>query len=169
MATVRIPILGSGTIPDTSGDVFFAPLSQYAPTNDLFDTLALIFNDSGAKDEVNGAFQVPQDYGGSAASIIVFWTADATTGDVVFDFDYNAIGGDDTESYDPSAHTASNTVTDSATATSFERYQATISLTAGNFAAGDTVLFQFGRDGVSASDTLAASVAVVELLFQYDT
>ncbi len=168
MATVEIPILGAHTVPDQSGNVYLIPLSFFA-TNDLYDTMAFAFGDSGTKIELNGSFVVPQNYAGTAASIVVLWTAAATAGDVVWDFDYNAIGGDDAESLDPSSHTDSDTATDDAPSVSLERQVATITLTAGDFAAGDLVLFQFGRDGTSGSDTLAATALVVGLLFQYDT
>lgn len=168
MATVRIPILGFGSVPDTSGDVFFQPLSLVAPTNDLYDLLVLSFNDSGAKDEINGSFTIPKDYAGTAASIIVLWTADsATTNSVVWDFDYNSIGAG--ESLDPSAHTDSDTVTDAMPGTTMLLQEASITLTAGDFAVDDVVLYQFGRDGLSGSDTLGATAIVPGLFFQYDT
>ena len=39
MATIRFPILGMGTVPDSSGNVYVQPLSAVAPTNDLYETL----------------------------------------------------------------------------------------------------------------------------------
>ena len=164
MATHRIPILGAATNPH-SGDVYFTPLSTIAPTNDLYESLVLAFNDTSVKDEVSGIFQVPVNYGGTAANIVVLWTSTVTSGNVVWDFDYNAIGVG--ESADPSSHTDTDTVTDAAPGTTMLIQEAVIALTAGDFAAEDSVLFQFGRDG-AASDTLAGIVIVLGLLFEYD-
>ncbi len=169
MATIRMPILGTGTVPDASGDVFFQPLSNVAPTNDLYDTLVLTFNDTANKDEVNGSFVVPKNYAGTSASIVVQWAANATSGNnVVFDFDFNAMAAG--ESTDPSAHT-SVTVTDADSTTAMGLVESSITLTAADLVADDLVLFQFGRDGAigGPTDNLAAAVAVFSVLLQYDT
>ena len=69
MSTHRVEILGWSIKPDTSGDVFFEPASVKG-TNDFFQGLVLVFNDSGADDEVFGRFTVPQNYS-SAANLVV--------------------------------------------------------------------------------------------------
>ena len=84
MATHRIPILNTSTIPDDSGDVFFEPYDVKA-TNDVWKYLVLIFNVGSARDGVRGKFDVPQNYVGSP-NIIVVWTSTATSGDVEWDF-----------------------------------------------------------------------------------
>ena len=54
MATHRIPILGTGTVPDTSGDVFQEPYTIKA-TNDVWGRLVWIFNDTeGAGSPTDG-------------------------------------------------------------------------------------------------------------------
>lgn len=165
MATHRVSIVGAMALPDTSGAAYFEPAS-ILNANDLYNHMLAVFTDSGAKNVIGGRFNVPKNYVGTP-KIIVVWETSATSGDVVWDFDYTAVGGDAAESLDPAAHQESGTVTDTASGTARRRQEASMDLTAGNLAADDTVLFGLGRDGASGSDTLAASAYVVDVLFQY--
>ena len=165
MATHRIPILGAGTIPDATGNAFFEPYSIKA-TNDQWRHLVAVLNDSGTKVGLYGSFWVPKNYVGTP-KIIVVWATTATTGNVVWDFDYRAIGGDDTESLDQSGTQEAVTVTDAAASAAHERLTPEMALTAANLAADDLVEFFFARDGASASDTLAAAALVHALIFEY--
>ncbi len=168
MATHRIPILGHATLPDTSGDVFFEPAVVKA-TNDFFQSLVLVFNDSGADDELFGRFEVPQNYVGTA-NLVIVWTTTATTGDVEWGFAYRAVGGNDAESLDQA--TAQESLlsgnNDTAPSATDERMEFTIALTDANFAAGDTVQYIFSREGVDGGDTLSAAVRVFGLMFEYN-
>jgi hypothetical protein len=164
MATHRIPIFGFGTVPDTSGNVFFEPYDVKA-TNDVWDRLVLIFNDTATRLGVHGGFTVPKNYVGTA-KIIVVWTSTATSGDVVWDFDYRAVGGDDSESLDQSGTQESVTVTDTAPGAAHRRMEASMTLTSSNLAVDDEVEFTLFRDG-TASDTIAAAVIVFQVLFEY--
>jgi hypothetical protein len=166
MATHRISILGPGTVPDDSGDVFFESYTVKA-TNDQWGHLVCVFNDSGTRIGLQGHFNVPKNYVGTA-SIIVVWTATATSGDVEWDFDYRAVGGNDTESLDQSGTQQSVNQNDTAPSAVNERMEAELSLTSANLAADDTVQFELFRDGTDAGDTMAASAIVVDVLFQYD-
>ncbi len=167
MATNRLPILGFATKPDVSGDVFFEPASVKG-TNDFFDGLVTVFNDSGADDELFGRFQVPQNYVGTAKLVIV-WSTTAIVGDVEWGIAYRAVGGNDTESLDQA--TAQESLlsgnNDTAPGATDRRMEYAITLTAANFAAGDTVQFILSREGLDAGDTLAAAVRVFELFFEY--
>ncbi len=165
MATIRVPIIGWPSIPDGSGDVFFEPYSVKA-TNDVWDRLVAIFNDVNARIGLRGGFTVPKDYVGSA-KIIVVWTSTAISGDVEWDFDYRAVGGDDTESLDQAGTQESVNINDTAPSAIHERMEAALTLTAGNIAADDEVEFEFFRDGADAGDTMAAAAIVFALLFEY--
>ncbi len=168
MATHQIPILNSWSLPDSSGDVFFEPASVLTPTNDLYDHLVLVFNDSGNKDTIAGIFHVPQNYV-DTANLVIVWTSTATTGDVDFDLDYTAIGGNDTESLDPSSHLRSPTGSDTAPGTTTYRMTLTIALTDTDFTAGDSVPFNFSRDGVTeGGGGIAAAVRVYGAHFEYN-
>lgn len=165
MATHRIPILGWSCVPDSSGNVFFEPYDIKA-TNDVWDRLVLIFNDTATRIGIHGGFTVPKNYVGSA-KLVVVWTSTATSGDVEWDFDYRAVGGDDTESLDQAGTQESVNLNDTAPSAVNERMETLITLTAGNFAIDDEVEFQFFRDGTDGGDTIAAACIVFNLLFEY--
>lgn len=165
MATIRIPILGFGTVPDSSGDVFFE-LASIKATTAPWDHLICVFNDSGNRDGLHGRFSVPKDFVGSS-KLIITWTSTATTNSTVWDFDYRAIGGNDTESLDQSGTQESVTVTDAAPSASLEKMEAEITLTASNLAVDDQVQFTFFRSSDDGSDTMAAAALLYDLEFEY--
>jgi len=165
MATHRIPILGWNTLPDTSGSVFFEPYPTKA-TNDRWDHGHWVFNDTATRLELYSLFNVPKNYVGTA-SIIVVWTSTATSGNVVLDFDYRAVAGNDTESLDQTTQDEQLTVTDAAPGAANRRLETSMSVTSSNLVADDTVEFLIARDGASGSDTMAAAAQLVGLYFQY--
>jgi len=164
VATHEISILGN-VLPDTSGNVFPEAYSIKA-TNDQWRHPHWIFLDTATRDLLYGSFTVPQNYVGGA-TIVIIWTSTAITGNVVWDFDYRTVAGDDANSLDQTGTEEAVTVTDAAPGATDRRLRVIISLTAGNFAAGETVEFLFARDGVAAGDTMAAAAQVVELLLSY--
>ena len=163
MATKILPILGPATKPDASGDVFFEPYSVKA-TNDVFDQLVLIFNDTAAKDSIYGLFRIPQDYV-DTAKILVEWSSTATAGDVEWDFDYRAVAAG--ESMDQASVQESVNQNDTAPGSTDLRLTAELSLTDGNFAAGDLVPFFLSRDGTDGGDTMSAAAMVFGVYFSY--
>jgi hypothetical protein len=165
MATHRLPILGASTVPDASGNVFIESYNVKA-TNDVWQYLVVIFNDTSTRLGLRGKFNVPVNYVGGA-TVIVHWTSTATSGDVEWDLDYRAIGGDDTESLDQAGTQESVNQNDTAPSAVHERMTTTLTLTAGNFAANDTVQFELFRDGTDGGDTMAAAAIVHDVLFQY--
>jgi len=167
MATHRIPILGFGTTPDTSGDVFLEGYDTKA-TNDVWDRLVLVFNDTSTRIGCHGGFVVPKDYAGGAKFIVV-WTSTATSGDVEYDVDYRSVGGDDAESLDQTSNQESLNQNDTAPSAAHERMECSLTATAGNFVADDEVEFTLFRDGTDGGDTIAAAVIVFSVLFEYTT
>lgn len=167
MATHRLPILGWATKPGPSGDVFFQSYDVVA-TNNFWDHLVLTFNDTSLKDICHGKFTVPKNFVGSA-KVIVVWTCIPTSGNVVFDFDYRGVGGNDTESLDQATAIESVTVTDAAPSAIHERMEAEMTLTSSNLAVDDEVQFHFSRDGAvgGPTDTIAGAVHVFQLIFEY--
>lgn len=163
MATFRIPILGFGTAPDDSGDVWFEPYDIKA-TNDVWKRLVGVFDDPSADEALYGGFTVPKNYVGTP-KIVIVWTSTATSGTCKWSFDYRAVGGDDTESLDQD--TAQQTVTcdDVAPSAIHERMEISTALTAGNFAADDEVKFILWRD--LTGDTMAAAALLFALIFEY--
>lgn len=170
MATHQISMLGPGTVPDNSGNCWQEPLTVLA-TNDVWGFLVWRFGLSNAaapttRIGLRGQFTVPQNYV-SGAVVIPVWAASLTSGDVVWDLDYRAVGGDDAESLDQAGTQESVSVTDTAGSAAWERLTPSLNPTDGNFAAGDTVEFELFRDGTDAADTMAGSAVLVDLLFQY--
>lgn len=165
MATHRIPILGFPTLPDASGNVFFEPQAIKA-TNDQFPQLVAIFNDTATRIGLGGRFTIPKNYV-SGAKFVVVWSATATSGDVEWDIDYRAVGGDNAESLDQSGTQESINNNDTAPGAAHRRMECLLDVTDGNFAVDDEVEFAFYRDGTDAGDTIAAAVMLYQLLFEY--
>lgn len=163
MATHRISILGAGTLPDTSGDVFFEPY-VITDTDTIVNPMILNYQIGAARSGAHGSFQVPQNFVGSV-QIIVLWNANATAGDAIFEFDYIAVA----DTQDPGAAvTESDTNTLTTDGTAFGLNTTTITgITSGNFAIGDLVVFTLFRDQVDALDTLAVDALVFDVLFEY--
>lgn len=165
-----MPVLGWATRPDDTGDCFPEPYDVLA-TNDVWDRLVFRFGASNAAQPtvragVHGGFTVPKNYVGSAVLIIV-WTATLTSGNVVFDFEYRTVGGNDTTSLDQSGTEESVTVTDAAPGAAHRRLEATVNLTSANLAADEEVEFFLARDGADAADTMAGSAILFNALLQY--
>lgn len=167
-----VNMLAAGAAPDTTGDAYFEPYSILA-TNDIFRHLVLRLGASNSaqptvKSGIYGRFTVPDDYlTTNTVTCVVSWTSTITSGDVVFDLDYRAVGGDNAESLDQATAQEALTVTDTAPSSANLRMVATMTFTASNLLAGDDVEFFFGRDGAAGGDTLAGSVIVHSLIFKY--
>ena len=167
MATHRIPLFGFNTLPDTSGNIFFEPFPIKA-TNDRWDHGNFVFNDTSTEIAVFGTFNIPKNYTTTTAPrIVVVWTATPSTGTIVWDFNYRAVGGDNSESLDQAGTQEALSVSDSAPTAGFNRMEAYLTLTAANLVADDTVEFDLTRDGSNASDTLAVAGLLFNLLFEY--
>lgn len=165
MATHRVSVMQM-VKPDSSGSVYFEPASILR-TNDFFDEYVLILTDNGSsKVSAYMRADVPQNYVGNAVFVVV-WTAAVTTNNVVFDVDYRAVGGNDTESLDQATAQESLTVTDAAPSAVNERCEAQLTATASNIAAGDTLQIKLSVDGADASCTIGQKVQVIDLLLQY--
>lgn len=159
--------------PDTSGKCWWEPYSILG-TNDVWGPgLILRYDEDGNNNAqlttrvlATGFFTVPNNYVGSP-KIYVIWTSTITSGNAVIDFEYRAVGGDDSESLDQAGTQESLTVTDAAPGAANRRLTPSVSLTAGNLAAQDTVEFNVGFDGTDGSDTLAGARLIVNLVFEY--
>lgn len=162
----RQSILG-GAKPDTTGRCFLAPYDNYA-TNDLFRHLVFVFNDpsTGQAHGIYGKFDVPDNFG-SAPVIIPIWTATAITGNCRWRFSYRAIGGDDLESLDQATFQEQVSVTDVAPGAAHRRLTPSMSLTAANLAAADTIEYLLERLDDGGLDTMAAVALLHDLIFSY--
>jgi hypothetical protein len=167
MATHEISIGPDGCVPDSTGSVYFQPLDVCTGiTNDVFKHIVAVFDDV-VDTKLYGRFVVPQNYVGTPVFKFA-WTSDngVNTGNVVLGLAYRTVGGDDTTSLDQATAEESLTVTDAAPGTDNFRLIPTVAAAA-NFAAGETVQFIISRTPTSGSDTMAARVLLVDMIFQY--
>lgn len=166
MATFRLSIIGGFTAPTGTTGHPFPELSSVKHTNDLYPNFVWVFNDTSAKNSIAGRFTVPKDYVGTAKIVLSVYST-ATSGNMVWDFDYRAIA--DNESTDPTTHQES--VSSGAVAvpgTTLLRETISINLTSANLAVDDIVEFLLSRDGADAADTVAAALVLAEAYFEYD-
>lgn len=166
MATHVIPILGHGTLADTSGSVYQEPAAVNFQANDRYPHLVWVFADTSTRLVLGGTFRVPANYVGTA-KILVVWGTTVTTGKVTWEFNYTAIATGETA--DPSADQEAVTSTGTTVPGTARLYaEESITLTSANLAAGDTVQFGLARDGSDATnDTAAASAYVANVYFSY--
>jgi hypothetical protein len=161
MATHEIRVIGNG-LPDTTGEV-------YPERYDVVDTGAaispgcFIFGNTNTRVGLAGQFIVPQNFS-SSATFRIHWTANGTTGDVMWDIDYlTRTAGEDMGA----AITRGITNLDEKTATAFDLETIDLTATDGDFAVGDVVLFETFRDLSEAADTLAADAILFDIVFRY--
>lgn len=156
---------GASLTPDTGGNSWFQPYSITA-ANDVMLYNVGVASSTSAKTGFYGQAYIPADFNGGC-SVTVLWTSPLTTGDVVYDFAYRGIGGDDAESLDQATFVETITATDSAPSAVDERNKVTLPLTCSNLAADDTLQFYISRDGADAADTLASDAVIHDVLFNY--
>lgn len=152
MATQRIPIMTSATLPDAVA--FFEPQSVKA-TNDLVDKLMAIFNDTASDVKIGFSVRVPKDYVGSPRIGGVFQMT-AIVGDYIFEVEYYAVG--DGEPGDPAAFDETISTTETAPGAALSEQEASVALTAGNLAVDDRLSGELIRKGSDGGDTMAAAL-----------
>ena len=159
MATREI-LLRDALSPDpTNASAPFWQPASILDANDLHDGLqVLVFPDGSTKIGAMVEFELPTNYVGTP-TFVIRWKSAATTGDVVWDVDYNTIGVGETG--DPSAYTESLTVTDTVAGTARLDSEVSVAATAGNFAVGDRVLITLSRDLVDSNDTMADEAELI--------
>jgi len=165
--TKRVSLINHTLRFDTTGNCYPGTLiDMVAATND--PTIAFGFKDS-VVGTLAGAFEVPESWTSRTLALIIVWTASATSGTVDWNFRYKAVAAGETLDV---ARTAYNTEaltnqTSTAPGTARLRVEKSITLTAANFAANTTILWELWRDGADATnDTITATAvaAVVNLL-----
>lgn len=165
MALHRISCLGALTLPDTSGSVFFEPYPIRA-TNDFWKHGNFVFTAAGSKISLYSAFRVPNNYVASP-TFYVEWTSVTTTGSVIWEVAYRSVGGDDTTSLDQATAAETLTIKDAAPTATDRRLFAGVAATASLLGSGSMVEVKLSRDGTSASNTMAASAQVFDLVLEY--
>ena len=165
-ATGTTPVFNAFTSPDTSGNAIVEPYTISA-VNDVFAHFTYVASSTTAKVGFSTAFHIEPDFNGTTASVVIYFSCPVTTGNIVWDVDYRAIGGDDTESLDQTTFQESVTATKACGSAVNERQTVYMALTASNFAADDTVEMSVSRDGADANDTGVAGAMIHDVVFQY--
>jgi hypothetical protein len=166
MATHRISILGSNTIPDTSGKVFMDLISNQDTHTNVKNQMCMVMDAPAAAGDVGffGTFNVPKNYVGTPKAIIKgTYNGDPTS--LVSTFAMELIGLADSESID-TAYEAADTVSES-TWTGYadeDMIELAITLTV-TLAVDDTVFYHFFID--DTTDTQSASFLLTSLEFEY--
>jgi hypothetical protein len=162
MPTHRHPIQLHG--PDASGNVVLVPYDVDAD-NGLIPIFLWKFLDSSLRDKLHASFQVPKNYVGSAALVLV-WVATVAAGNVLWSCDHIVAGG--SEDLDPAALTRGplDATAQAVPGTTHLRAETSITLTDGDFAADDEVRLDIARDGAGA-DTAVGDVLLFSAAFQY--
>ena len=173
MATFDMPMLNSHTKPDNSGNVYWEPLSAvFSTVVGAYDPDILAFAGQSSREGVITKINIPQNYSSGAGNptIVVDWSATVTANSVVWYWDYLVVRGNDTASYASTTPTSSGTVSDVAPGTARSRLNvvSTNGMGATRFSPGDEVMFRFSRDGGDASDSIAATVWLFNLMFRYN-
>lgn len=167
-------LLNGSVLPDTTGDVFQEPYTILA-TNDVWRFGTWRFGASNSAQPtvrscLAGHFSLPSDVAStvSTANAVIVWSGTGTTGNVVWDFDYRIVGGNDTTSLDQSGTQEAVTVTDAMPGAANRRLVASVALTAGNFSGqADTSLeWKVCRDGADGADTAAFSALLKDVLLE---
>ncbi len=171
MATNTVPIAFGNMVP-TDGNLQFVPYASLENTGSLQDFMTLRMSGT-ADSEVNFFGVVPDDYG-SSPILVVWWTSETTTDDVVFRLQHRV-------------HTPGTTVVDIATSPSTisqlltitadrgatsELQEDTLALTDTDFVgeAGSPWHGIFSREAATeAADTLVDPVSVIGIALRYTT
>lgn len=165
MATLDVDIFSFATMPDDDLDITFAPYSNYGGSV-ATDHQVVVFLDGSTKTELWFAFVMPQQFVGTP-KIVIQWTSQANTGNVVWDAGLRGIKPENSELLNQATFAEEKTVTDAAPGTAHHLLEASMTFTASNFEKGDLIKGYIARDKVNAADTMAdeALVASARLTF----
>ena len=164
--TIRIPIMGAMTVPDSTGECYMAPISvEMALATGLMKNLVMVLKDPSADTGFYGTFLVPKDYV-DTANIVVRGVIDGTVGTTSIDFEMSYIARADNETVE--AGWAEEVAFDTGNTngwTNEDELEDSAALTDSNFAADDTVYYYFKRD--QGTDDFVGDFHVTGLFFEY--
>ena len=164
MATARIPILNAASVPDTTGECYFQPISTALTIANSMKQLVLTLADPTADTGIYGSFRVPADYASGGTLVCDHVEDGASAGNKGFGISFVARA--DGESIDAAWD---NTVTwTKAGANSDEQMDTTSqAMTSLTTAAAEQVLFYFFRD--FSADTFVGDLHSLGVYFEYTT
>jgi len=168
MATQYKNMLNINLSLGTTGFVTKANLASLTTVNDRWKISVIKFADTTTQQLLSGAFVVPTDYdSGTAPSIESMFSSIGSGSNVVQDFLYRTHVAPN--SLDQSGQEQDLSLTVAAPTTAHFMTLGTLTgLTAGNFAAEDLVLFDWGIGFNEAAHTHGSDLYIVRLRFKYD-
>lgn len=162
--TGRVNLLNWTVMPDASGQVGFGAYTAVA-TNDVFAHGYWTIGNPTSDHKLFGSVDVPTDYAGTVASVVLVWTSQTTSGNFGIEFGYRCVSGNDAASLDQATVAETVNTTDVAPGATDRRMEISVSLTASNCAANDTLEWYFARD--DSADTIAGNIQIVSLQLEY--
>ena len=165
MATHRLPIMGFGTVPDSTGECYSNVISnEVSLGTGLMKNLVMTLKDPSADTGFYGTFQVPQNYVGTP-KIVVIGVLDGTVGATSVDFEFSYLTRVDNESIEAAWEENVTFNTGNTNGWTTEDLLEDSGSCSANFTAGDTVFFYFKRD--QGTDDFVGDFHVVGLYFEY--
>lgn len=161
-----------------SGDtlVVFTPQSYVPPlanfaTLDIFDGAedaghpVLDFDPGSTEESADFPFVMPRHYAGGGVTVTVYWSCDATSGNVIWSGAFKSVT-EDADDLDSKTFAAQNdSAADAAASAAGEVTETTITFTDGadmdSLAAGEMGVFRLTRSSADAGDTLNSNDAEV--------
>jgi hypothetical protein len=164
--TINLPIMGHGTIPDTTGECYQSNISiEMSLATGLMKNLVMVLKDPSADTGFYGQFKVPDDYTGTPV-IAVTGVLDGTVGATSIDFEFSYLTRVDNETIEAGWEESVTFDTGNTNGwTTEDLLEDSASLSA-NFTAGDTVFYYFKRD--QGTDDFVGDFHVVDLYFRYN-
>jgi len=165
MATRRVDLGFNGTVRPSTGDPHFVPYTV-VNSGSTQDPIVLVML-SAVVTVIKGHIRIPEDYVGTPVLSIV-WTSETAANTVDFKFRHRTIAGSDTALLDISTSPTERedtSVDNGGPSAPSERMLDTISLTTTDLTAGETMYYEFERDGVT--DDKADDITIWHLDFQY--
>ena len=133
-----------------------------ASSDEPDDIIMVLDFDPGATDEVTEFSSFfPEHYAGGGLTVDIFWTSEATSGDVIWNLAVKALA--DSEPLLTTAYAAANAVTTTTDGTARDINTSTITFTDGadmdSLATGEYSRWRLSRDSSNASDTMNSNDA----------
>lgn len=150
--------------PTNSAPCYWGPASLLN-TNDQHDGIQhLFFPNGSAKTTASLAIRVAENYV-DTLKFIVRWKSTTTSGDVVWDVDYNSVAVGETA--DPSGYQRSITVTDTVAGTTNLESECDLTGTDADLAVGDRLQISLSRDLADGADTMSGTAELLGFYMQF--
>lgn len=165
-STRRLSIMGSGTMPDATGECYMAPIDVEVSTIATFlgSNLVMVLKDPSADTGFYGSFEVPPNYV-STPVIAITGILDGTVGATSVDFEFSYLTRVDNETIEAAWEESVTFDTGNTNGWANEDILTDSAACSANFTAGDTVFYYFKRD--FGTDDFSGDFHIIHLHFQF--